>query len=85
MAERGVDVSGPRSKSLNELQGVGWLWSLYRAKEACPFPGGGERAHQSFPDPAAAAGREEERLGAFRVVRDAIEARIEKNLKIEGK
>jgi len=50
-------------------------------KESCPFfPSGGERVHQSFPDPAAAAGTEEERLQAFWDAWDAIEAWIEKNL-----
>jgi arsenate reductase len=89
MAERGVDISSQRSKSLNELRGREFdlvVTVCDRAKEACPFfPGGGERVHQSFPDPAAAAGSEEERLCAFRDVRDAIEAWIEENLKIEGK
>ena len=84
MAERGVDISGQRSKSLNELQGAELdlvVTVCDRAKEACPFfPGGGERVHQSFPDPAAAAGTEEDRLCAFREVRDSIEAWIEENL-----
>ena len=31
---------------------------------------------EGFPDPAAATGTEEERLVAFRAVRDAIEARM---------
>ncbi len=89
MAERGVDISGHRSKSLNDFRGQKFdlvVTVCDRAKEACPFfPGGGKRVHQSFPDPAAAAGAEEERLSAFREVRDAIGAWIEENLKIEGK
>jgi arsenate reductase len=89
MLERGVDISGQRSKSLAELQGQEFdleVTVCNRAEEACPFfPGGGERVHQSFPDPAAAAGTDEERLCAFRGVRDAIEAWIEESLKIEGK
>jgi len=84
MAERGVDISGQRSKSLNELRGAEFdlvVTVCDRAKEVCPFfPGGGKRAHQSFPDPAAATGTEEDRLSAFRDVRDAIEAWIEENL-----
>jgi len=43
------------------------------ANEACPvWPGAGARKHQSFRDPAAATGTEEERLRVFREVRDAI-------------
>ena len=84
MAERGVDISGHRSKSLDEFRGAEFdlvVTVCDRAKEACPFfPGGGKRVHQSFPDPAAAAGTEEERLCAFRDVRDAIEAWIEETL-----
>jgi arsenate reductase len=84
MAERGVDISGQRSKSLNELRGQEFdlvVTVCDQAKEACPFfPGGGERLHQSFPDPAAAAGTEEDRLCAFREVREMIEAWIEENL-----
>lgn len=89
MAERGMDISGQRSKSLTELQGQEFdlvVTVCDRAKEACPFfPGEGERVHQSFPDPAVAVGTEEERLQAFRNVRDAIEAWIEETFKIEGK
>jgi len=89
MAELGLDISGQRSKSLDELRGQEFelvVTVCDRAKEACPFfPGGCERVHQSFPDPAAVVGTEEERLQAFRDVRDAIEAWIEETLKIEGK
>jgi arsenate reductase len=84
MVERDVDISDQRSKSLNELRGqeFGLVVTVCdRAKEACPFfPGGVERLHQSFPDPAAAAGTEEDRLCAFREVREMIEAWIEEKL-----
>ena len=43
------------------------------ANEQCPvWLGSGMRLHQSFPDPARATGTEEQRLLAFRQVRDAI-------------
>jgi arsenate reductase (thioredoxin) len=43
------------------------------AKESCPiFPGEAVMLHQSFEDPAAAGGSEEERLAAFRRVRDLL-------------
>jgi arsenate reductase len=51
------------------------------ANEACPvFPGAKSRLHWSFRDPSRATGDEEERLAVFRVVRDEIRERIEKEL-----
>ena len=47
------------------------------AAEECPlWLGQGVRVHHSFPDPADAAGSEEEILAAFRLVRDAIAKEI---------
>ena len=47
------------------------------AKAECPiWLGNGHRAHHSFPDPAEATGTEEEILGVFRLVRDAIAKEI---------
>jgi arsenate reductase len=78
LAERGIDWSGARSKSMVEL-----LHSPFDvvvtvcddAREACPaFPGGGRRVHRAFADPAIVAGPEPDRLAAFRDVRDEIEA-----------
>jgi arsenate reductase len=47
------------------------------AAENCPvWLGGGRRVHIGFPDPANAQGSEEERMAAFRTVRDDIRARI---------
>ncbi len=51
------------------------------AAEECPiWLGKGVRIHHSFPDPAEAAGTEEEILAAFRFVRDRIAAEIPKLL-----
>ena len=47
------------------------------AAETCPvWLGSGQRVHSGFPDPAKAVGSEEEMLGVFRDVRDAITDRI---------
>jgi len=47
------------------------------AAEECPiWLGMGRRVHHSFPDPAEATGTEDEILGIFRSVRDAIEKEI---------
>jgi arsenate reductase len=80
MAERGVDISSHRSKGLEEVLPIPFdvvITVCDEAAESCPtFPGPAERLHWSFPDPAGAEGTEEERLAAFRSVRDGLEARL---------
>ena len=80
MGEIGIDISGHRSKSINEFVGQEFRYVITvcdNANESCPvFPGKTERIHWSFEDPAATQGTEEERKAAFRRIRDEIEARI---------
>lgn len=80
MREIGIDISGHRSKSVAEFAGQEFAYVITvcdNAREACPvFPGRAERLHWSFDDPAAVAGSEEERLAAFRRVRDQIAERF---------
>ncbi|GAB4208571.1 MAG: arsenate reductase ArsC [Roseiflexaceae bacterium] len=80
MDERGIDIRGHRSKSLNEYLSEPFDYVITvcdNAAEGCPvFPGRAERIHWSFPDPAAAEGDEEARLASFRTVRNAIEAQL---------
>ena len=81
MQEAGVDMSEARSKSLTEFTGklhFGYLITVCsNAEEKCPiFPGMGQRLHWPFDDPAAVVGTEEERLAAFRRVRDEIEQKV---------
>jgi arsenate reductase (thioredoxin) len=76
MRELGIDISGHRSKSVEEFNGQEFdivLTLCDNAKESCPiFPGKTVTIHHSFEDPAALQGTEEERLGAFRRVRDEL-------------
>ncbi|HAF70618.1 MAG: Arsenate reductase [Acetothermia bacterium 64_32] len=76
MAELGIDISHQHSKSIEEFLGQEFDYVVTvcdHAKETCPFfPGAKEYLHAGFPDPAAAEGTEEERLAAFRRVRDGI-------------
>ena len=52
------------------------------ANEQCPvWLGKGARVHESFRDPAKAEGTEEQRLAAFRLVRDEIAEKIPMLLK----
>lgn len=52
------------------------------ANEECPvWLGKGRRVHESFKDPAKAEGNEEERMAAFREIRDEILEKIPPLLK----
>ncbi|MGA2598488.1 MAG: arsenate reductase ArsC [Bryobacteraceae bacterium] len=76
MKEIGIDISGHRSKSVDEFASRRFDYVLTvcdNAKESCPiFPGHTNRIHKSFEDPAALEGTGEERLALFRRVRDEI-------------
>jgi arsenate reductase len=76
MKELGIDISGHRSKSLDEFAGKNFDYVLTvcdSAKETCPvYPSHASRLRRNFEDPAAVKGSEEERLAAFRRVRDEL-------------
>jgi arsenate reductase len=80
MKELGVDISGQRSKSVDEFNGQRFdvvITVCDRANESCPiFPGTPKRVHFSFEDPAAVEGTDEEKLRAFRRVRDELIQRL---------
>ena len=69
MRERGIDISGRRSKHLDEFSDrhFDYVISLCdRVREVCPeFPGGPELIHWSIRDPAREPGSDEETLPAF--------------------
>lgn len=77
MREIGVDISGHRSKSVDEFAGQDFDFIITvcdNAKETCPvFPGNATRIHRSFEDPPPeSVGEYESRLEIFRRVRDEI-------------
>jgi len=80
MDEVGIDLRGHTSKTLDRFLADKWDYVITvcdSANERCPlFPGVAARLHWSFDDPSAAQGTEEERLAAFRRVRDAIRAQL---------
>ena len=80
MREIGIDISGHRSKSVDEFTGQEFDYVITvcdHANERCPvFPGKTRRIHWSFEDPAAAQGDEAARLAVFRRVRDEIRERL---------
>jgi arsenate reductase len=78
MREIGIDISGHRSKSVDEFERSEFDYVLTvcdNAKESCPvYPGHANRLHHNFDDPATVQGSDAERLDAFRRVRDEIRA-----------
>lgn len=76
MAEIGLDISGHRSKHLDEFltQDIETVITVCgNADQACPvFPGQVNRHHWGFDDPAHATGSEEQQMHVFRRVRDEI-------------
>lgn len=81
MAEIGIDIGAHRSKGLQEFldQKFDYVITVCdQAKESCPyFPGGKKILHQSFEDPSALTGTEEEIMAGFRRIRDEIRNWIE--------
>jgi arsenate reductase len=78
LAEIGVDISGQRAKRVDEVPpgDVDAVITLC-AEEVCPvFLGKAHRVHWGLPDPAAAGGTEEDRLQAFRDIRDELRRRL---------
>jgi len=80
MEEWGESIVGQRSKSAEEFVGreIAYVITVCgHAAENCPvFPQAVRRIHWPFEDPAAVQGPEQERLAAFRRVRDQIAARF---------
>jgi len=76
MREVGVDISGQRSKSVDEFRGQEFeaiITVCDHARDACPaFAGRAARVHYNIPDPAAVQGTDAERLEAFRHARDLL-------------
>ncbi len=76
MREVGIDISLQRSKSVDDV-GEGWDVVVTVCDANCPIPPrSGLKLRWSFPDPALAGGDDEERLAAFRTVRDGIQKRV---------
>jgi arsenate reductase len=80
MNEIGVDISGQRSKTIDEFRGQTFEWFITVCDEAqknCPvLPGVTDIGHWSIEDPSASEGTPAERLEVFRRVRDQIRNRL---------
>lgn len=79
LEEVGIDASGHRSKSLEEIDAfkVDTVITLC-AEEVCPvFPHAAERLHWPLPDPAVSRVGGAAELEAFRWVREELRRRLE--------
>lgn len=82
MKEVGIDVADHQSHGVSDYLGKKTFHTVVSvckgAEAACPvvWPFTFEHLSWPFPDPAAVAGGPEERMAAFREVRDEIEARV---------
>ena len=88
MEEIGIDISQQTSKSMDQFVNDNFDYVITlcdHAAKFCPtFGGQGKQFHWPFEDPAGATGTMEERLVAFRRIRDGIKRRIEEFLKSES-
>jgi arsenate reductase (thioredoxin) len=70
LAERGIDWSAARSKSVTEFLDERWDYVITvcdRARQVCPvFPGEHNSLHWGLDDPAEVEGMDEAKLAAFR-------------------
>ena len=83
MAEIGIDISHAHPRHVGQFLGQAFdvvVTVCDHANEVCPVFTGhvGRRLHIGFEDPAAVTGTDQERLAAFRTVRDQIRAEFEK-------
>lgn len=81
MAEKGIDISKNKSKSLEEipLNELNYIITLCSdAEEKCPIIPNANTQHWRLSDPAKASGTEEDKLKVFREIRDEIEIKVKK-------
>ena len=76
MTESGIDLSNGKPENVDKYLNDAWDYVITvcdNAKETCPFfPGAKEYFHQGFADPVDTPGSEEEKITAFRRIRDEI-------------
>jgi arsenate reductase (thioredoxin) len=81
MREIGVDVSGQRSKSVDEYAGQSFhnvITVCDSARQVCPtFPGNGDRLHWDIEDPSDTEARGVPLTAAFRLAREQLRKRVE--------
>ena len=84
MAEEGVDLSGARSKSVEEYLDRDFdivVTVCDDARESCPIFPGDELIHHGFRDPSTLKGSEDEVLAQVREIRDEIKMWVKEYFK----
>jgi ArsR family transcriptional regulator, arsenate/arsenite/antimonite-responsive transcriptional repressor / arsenate reductase (thioredoxin) len=80
MAERGIDISGQRTKPLTRFARMRFdrvVTLCDKVREICPdFPGTPIAAHWSIADPAAAGDSDEQTYQTFRRLADELDTRV---------
>lgn len=85
MAEEDIDLSGARSKSLEEYLDRNFdlvVTVCDNAREECPIFPGDELIHHAFRDPSTLRGSEEEVLAQVREIRDEIKGWVKEYFKL---
>jgi arsenate reductase len=80
MKEIGIDISKQTSKSIEEFRDTTFdvvVTVCDNARETCPFFPGKMVLHKGFDDPGLVQGNKEQRIRAFRTVRDQMKSWIE--------
>jgi arsenate reductase len=81
MAEIGIDISGQKSKSISEVEHLGFdlvVTLCDQARESCPYlPGRHKMMHKGFDNPSALTGTDEEIMTEIRRIRDDIRTWID--------
>jgi arsenate reductase len=75
LKELGIEIPTANSKRINHFRGQKFdrvITLCDEAQEACPYWPGTNVEHIGFPDPTATTGSDEDKLRAFRDVRDQI-------------
>jgi arsenate reductase len=77
----GVDISSGHPKSVRQFLGQSFDYVITVCDDAdknCPNFSGkvGKRVHMGFPDPAKATGTDDQKMEAFRTVREDIRKRF---------
>jgi arsenate reductase len=92
MAEVGVDISGHRSRHVDEFKGIDFDYVVTvcdNARQQCPvFGGDAKMVHRMFEDPLFMDGTKKEIKSAMRKLRDEMRTFIEampESLEREGK
>ncbi len=80
LVEWGIDWSGARSKSVNDVLGQPFDYVITvcdHARQTCPvFPGAHRRLDWDLEDPAEVDGTDDDRLAAFERTRAEVAARL---------